>query len=602
MVAVQQRSLRLIAGLSVLAFLGANINLLLPAAGGKAQTAGSTFTLCAIADPNPADPAFCLAEVNPASAENLTIKKYPLDQAVVLSIPAKNCRSKTSDMRGGFALFVDSSDSFKVIDPQNLRGQAGVGILDQIEANAAQQVAAAADPLSADFPRVGVVGYGGRQGDQDLDPATGRVKYEADGLNPSFIKQLCSDGDAAADKFPSQTARNRWLEQADNGLFISACEYLRPVGANIATATPAEAPSIDRMQEFVRFTTEKPRGVSDFTYHWESLQNQNMLGGLNTRAKNAIVITDGLPNIPKRVPESVCQQKGYLRGSKLATDAASPNPSAKYCLDRDFRHAAKLSDDYLRQSTTFRDINVYNVLVLGTQRGFIDEDDEGELHPAQFLLEQSAWTGNGKNKFKVAKSAQDIQDFFASIMEALSSHALQRVTIAVNGNTPYNAVSPGEFDKLFTMKFINLAVGTNTVTVDAVYSDITVRKTFTVTVVEDANGAVSAPYTCTGGRDGTRTVDGDDPNDRNPNGDGVLPFPANGTQNRVPRNARARDFYDPNDFAKELRPAQRNLAQLRIQGGTGNCGSIPGGAGAAGTGLLLLALPLAVLWIRRRSE
>ena len=102
----------------------------------------------------------------------------------------------------------------------------------------------------------------------------------------------------------------------------------------------------------------------------------------------------------------------------------------------------------------------------------------------------------------------------------------------------------------------------------------------------------------------SKTVDGDDPASTTPTGDGVLPYPSStNTQCRVYRNADSSNTRDASSFYSQTygETLRQKAARLKIQGGTGNCGTIAGMAGSSGwAALLLILMPLLSVLFKRK--
>ena len=170
----------------------------------------------------------------------------------------------------------------------------------------------------------------------------------------------------------------------------------------------------------------------------------------------------------------------------------------------------------------------------------------------------------------------------------------------------------------FTMKFVGLNNNaTNNVEVKYYYGDHTVTKNYVVKVDGSAS-TITSPYTCENKTDAT-TVDGDDPNEKKPKGDGVLFKPdSSGRATRVYRNEDPENDLPAEAFvrstasqtnARVLSNAEKlDQGQLRIQGGTGNCGVIAWKGEKRNvnySSLLLFLAPLlgvVVTLVRRRGK
>jgi hypothetical protein len=540
-------------------------------------------------------------------------------QAVVLDIPGKNCRARSDDgIYGGVSIVVDSSRSVVTTDPQHERIDAATETLELVESDAAEHPLPSSD---ADFPRVGVVSYGGRGGTE-----TG---WEADGLNRSYNEKYCADGDGLSPTFDAAGALARWTQKNAAGQLLSICEYLRPVIATDGTR-------MERHASFLDFTgrgdgkDKGPRGGTDLSHFSEAIGQTNMLGGSAARARNAIVITDGLPNIPKYVDAATCRNTSYLKGEKIVAIKGKDGTTREVCMYRQAQMAADRANGYLETNAAkFAGINVYNVLFAPQDKVYFDVDVKGRINPPDFLIENSARTGNGKVKFTWATNKAELTTFVRETLERrFNKHSLQRVLVKVNTDPEYQAVSPAdtsESDKVFSIKFVNLQDGANSVKVTYVYSDQAVERTYAINVAGNS-GTVTTPFACTAGPAG-KTIDGDEPDDLSPAGDGVLPPTTSGGYQRVYRNADAENDYDRDRLnpssggatgvpAATPTPDDEDPRKLRLQGGTGNCGvvgGVGGGVGAssdagqgtnAGAALALLAAPvlLALARVRVRSR
>lgn len=562
------------------------------------------YTKCAVQNPESSGLDLCLPLVN-GTSEALQFVRDPLHNTLVAVVPVKNCRAPSTNVRGGLSLAIDNSASMRDdnTDPTNLRLDAAATILRNIQSNALAQLNGNIITTgSVDFPRVSAISYGGRQ-----TIVESNTVYESDGLNIKKLIEYCKPAEGVVgtgneEAYPN--GRTRWSQTATGSTtLISRCELLKPFLASTSSSASSTIPGIERTIDFLTYTGQTPRGSTDLTYIFQAFSRSDMLAGSGSTARNAILITDGLPNIPKRVPKSTCKEKSYLRKEEILTSESG----VEYCSDRQFRIAANSANAMLEDYTNFKydTINLYTILFLGENgKGHIDIDDEGQLNPADFLIEASARTGNGKVKFKIARSATDLADYLASLYTSFSNTAVQRVEIKVNNNPTYTAVSPGAPDKLFSLKFINLRDGANTVTVTTHYTDQSITKTYSINVA--TTGAPTSPYECTTA-DGTKTVDGDDPTDKTPKGDGVLPTPkSDGSGDRVYRNDDPVNELDPDDFNlvdddNESVRAKVESKRLRLQGGTGNCGVISGLADtqASKWWLVFMMLPVFVVGLMR---
>ena len=613
---------------------------------------GSDYTLCRIEPQDKPEewPSRCYHESAPGAGSDtqyggsggvLNVTRKVGDR-VIVSVPAQNCRQREDRLFGTTAIVVDSSKSLVTTDPENDRLSAGTSLIDSLADRAANTNLPESDP---NFPKLGLLSYGGRQGFAE--------GYETDNLNRKLEEAFCLNGDGALGldkkalvKFDSPEARERWSRKDSAGNLISVCESLSPVSLTKLTGASAADPSVTRLKEFLTFTGQNPRGSTDLLYFFEGLTQAGMLGNLSNIARNAIVITDGLPNLPKYVLEEECKKKPYLKNEPIVVVKDAGGFSRKVCIYRQAQKAIDSVNGYVEGNLTFvagknenissgkqfATLNSYNILFAPDNQVYYDLDINGQINPPDFLIENSARSGNGKVKFKWAKTKKELVDYVNDvIVNKLDKASLQRVRVRVNGGPEYNAVSPADVansNKIFSIKFIGLKTGANEVLVDFFYSDsgaLPFTRRFVVNVNE--TGEPDSPFTCSG-QSYNRTVDGDDPKSLEPKGDGVLPKPkSDGSQDRVFRNADDSNSYDrsklrpasgtPGDpvTGKPIEKAPVNPRDLRIQGGVGNCGSLVGKLRGSdkltsesptpatrGIALLLLLLPLALsLKIVRRG-
>jgi hypothetical protein len=379
----------------------------------------------------------------------------------------------------------------------------------------------------------------------------------------------------------------------------------------------------------------------------ETAVGNRLLGASAKRSRHTIVITDGLPNVPRRRPEEVCKVKDYLSKDDLKTDPLAPNPDERFCDDRNFREGVDAAHSVALGQ--YASVNLHHILYWSAaNKSFIDFDDKGTLNPADFLIENSARTGNGKVKFKAAVGPSDLQQALGGLISQFDAASLQRVEITVTDASlttrpKYSAVSPSGFPAVrFDLKLLYLTTGRNTVRVDYIYGDRTVSETLTVDVL--ASGSPQGSFSC-GAASSSFTVDGDrkdypvclrrDPRDvipeppgecqganprpececKAPTGDGFLPFPDSEGNIRVYRNTDPvnQEFESQDQFARArdfgAGKGDPKASDLRIQGGLGNCGVVAGldPQSARSTGwltlsLLLMPLGLAFIWARRRRS
>ncbi len=581
---------------------------------------------------------------------------------MVLALPARNCRGPSNQYQGDVVLLLDSSQSLEKTDPNDERMTGTDGFVAELVARTAGDAVA---------PSLGVISYGGRLRFLKDDPnRPGKPLYEkpADTTRAHtavFDLVSCVDGDdtaelltvypagqsreALADPFPSTDATTRWNDRTlpSDPYPLSTCEFLRAVSSQ-STAVDSSTPGMERQKEFLKLPKGNPRGATDVSYMLDAMVDANLLGGSTKLARHAIVITDGLPNTPVRRTKEFCLQKAYLPNSDFETDPNSPVPEELYCLDRNFREGVDAA--HAKVLEKFGQINIHHILYWSQpDESFIDFDDQGTLNPADFLIENSARSGNGKVKFDFAQGPDELKRALNNILQRFDTNALQRVDITVtdsSGTTKptYSAVSASDFasdlnsaekaqEQRFDLKILYLKTGTNSVKIDYVYADTTVSETLTVNVL--ANFTSTSSLECEA-KSSSFTVDGDrkdypyclnrDSRDvvpappsecrgsnqpeectcKAPEGDGFLPFPDENGNVRVYRNADATNetFEKQEQFSDVVTYGTDNGSEdprnLRIQGGTGNCGVV-GGLGkqasrrASALGLALLVSPLLFL-------
>ena len=531
------------------------------------------YTRCVVPDKtafNGGDDCAPRAE-NSNAARTINVQKDTgpdVGDVVVVSIPQRNCRTQLNQLSGGMSLVVDNSDSMKDTDPDNERLGPSEEFLRSVNSNSSSVTVPTS---SADYPRVGVVSYDGRPALED--------GYESDGINIKKTVSYCSDGDAfsAGDLFPNEGSLNRWTEKKD-GRLLSVCEWLRPVTADTLGNASSSTGSLARHIDFLYYAGKMPRGLTDLSYFYHAIKQPTMLGNLSTRSKNAIVITDGLPNITKFVREADCKKVSYLQGEDIIQVQDVSGKLVNVCRDRQPRAAAKTAYDYIEAQPDYAGINVYNVLFVAKGNAFEDRDDQGIINPADVLIEASARTGNGKVKFKYARSKADLNTYLLGMTTNFDAASLQRVEVQVGSNPKYNAVSPSGFNKDYTVKFIGLTNGSNTVRVTAFYGDSNYTHTYTVNVGNSTDSNIACASA-----DTNKTVDGDPFDEKNPIGDGVKPLPKpDNSQDRVYRNSDSENGkYTNRDFNQSANPIAPKSStpqpqDLRIQGGTGNCGVVAG--------------------------
>lgn len=603
------------------------------------HAAAESYTKCTVPSDYYANQSqeYCIPAPGAAQVrETIRIGKNPAHEHLVLALPARNCRGPSGVYRGDMVLLLDSSQSLEKTDPTDERMEGTDGFIEDVRAETE------GDPL---FPRLGVISYGGRLRFQRRDPdRPGRALYQGpvagaeqpEAWSPVFDNVACLDGDDAEvlkNVFPQRDGREpqfgpfssrdselRWNErvQTTDPYPLSICEFLRLVSVGTDSTEPT-TPGLTRQKNFLRVAQGSPRGATDVSYMLDTIAGPTLLGQAPTEsARHAIVITDGLPNTPVRRQKSYCLTKDHLQNEGFEIDINSPVEDP-YCLDRNFR--AGVDAAHAKVLEKFGAINIHHILYWSQPgESFIDYDDKGTLNPADFLIENSARSGNGKVKFDAAQGPQELREALKKVLQRLDQHALQRVEITVtpageSSKPTYTAVSASDFpsdladasDQRFDLKILYLKTGTNAVRVDYYYADATVTENLRVEVAEDF--VSSTAMQCVSASS-SFTVDGDrkdypyclnrDKRDKvpppppecrvnnkpaectcaAPKGDGFLPFPDEQGNIRVYRNADAtnEEFEDQSQFAQVERFGTNNgdpdPSKLRIQGGTGNCGVI----------------------------
>jgi hypothetical protein len=609
----------------------------------------SDYSKCSVTNETYAGGAgnYCIPQTQgqvPARGTQFTVAAAPGQQGtpVVFALPARNCRAATNSYVGDVVLVLDSSQSLEKTDPEDERMLGTDFFVDELsrltEGNGSN--------LS-----LAVAGYAGRMRYSKLDPNNpDKPLYSAtvveNGIatlaqSPLYDDSLCINGDDTTQleqafsnngkrpgysaPFNAADATARWNDKLspDDVYPLSICEYLPKVQSTQKNTTDLTTPSMTRQKEFLRLPSRTPRGATDVGFMLKTMQYQTLLGSSTQRSRHAIMITDGLPNLPLRRPKAFCLLKDFLQKDKFEEDPLAPLPEL-FCIDRNFRQGVNEAHDVALAQ--YGATNLHNVLYWSKpNESFIDFDDQGTLNPADFLIENSARAGNGKVKFLAAQGAQNLREVLSKIIPAFDAASLQRVDITVTdsaGRTypKYSAVSPSGFpenaadpqDKRFDLKFLYLRTGVNTALVEYVYADSTVSETLTITVATPSDSPVITPGVSCTAASSNFTVDGDrkdypvclkrDPRDKVPNppaecggsnppaececkapkGDGFLPFPDDNGNIRVYRNADPSnaDFESQDQFAQAkdyATPKTKVEARnLRIQGGTGNCGVIGG--------------------------
>lgn len=507
--------------------------------------------------------------------------------AVAFNWSVSNCFQPANQMRGQVMLIVDNSKSEETTDVGAKRGPAVQEFISKF-VTAAQSSGVA--PGNASYPQLAVMNYNGRSGTEFSD-------QPEDVLNARFEPNYCNE---TTDIFPSSNATARWGTPADSSK-ISICE-------NLPFASAADAAAINNMKSFVDFAVQMPRGSTDFTYFFRGTRKAydkvNNAAGVG---RNVIVVTDGLPNVPKYVAASTCRNSVRLKNEAIVSGERLGRVQ-EYCVDRQApqsiaaAHAEALT-------ATFGEVNVHHILFTENQTAYFDYDDEGKatLNPAGFLIENSARTGNGKVKFKYARGQSQLTAGLDGLFAQFDKNALRfvrvEVTPASGGKLTYNAVSPSAPGSNFDIKFVGLQDGNNTVKVTPVYQDGRSADSSTFTIV--VGNTTDPSMTCRAIDEG-RTVDNDPIGSKDPKGDGFYAAPSSSGQLRDYRNAD-----EGNRLANEFgivgeSDNLESFSRLRLQGGTGNCGVIGAGESTRQSErsshlmLLLLGLPLLVVRRMRR--
>ncbi len=534
--------------------------------------------------------AYCLPGSTGGTAipNTLTVEKKAGNTYATLSIGVKNCRAPatgTSSVTGDFVIAIDNSSS--ACNLSNKGTDCSRGRLSFAKSLANELFGAGAS-------KVGVVAFGGRQ-----SLTTSPVTYTNDTthqIDPDTQKKECSD------KSARQAGTDPW-ETTSGGEYNSVCEYLA-----LANST-----SVSSMTTFIDDTGAIPRGSTDYTYMLEAIANNSMLGGSTKTSKHAILITDGLPTIPRRIPRAVCEVSNILmapvsaNGGKFYTESTSPN--REYCYDRQFKKAVDAANAYIEGRVDFdgisstvgnrySGINLHNILYVTSGNAYAEADysTRDTIYPDDVLMETSARTGSGKVKFSYIHGtgtdlASQENTFLESLKEAANTSAVQRVEAIVGGQT-YQAVSSGAFDEAFEIKVPGLNAGTTTATINTYYADSTTPDTQTITIDVTSTNT----YASTGCTDmsSALTIDGDSPTSTTPTGDGILPYTrSTGEMCRVYRNSsnylRDSDSFYVQNFNETKR---EKAARLSIQGGTGNCGTIASSTGQSSFWQIFALAPL----------
>ncbi len=270
--------------------------------------------------------------------------------------------------------------------------------------------------------------------------------------------------------------------------------------------------------------------------------------------------------------------------------------------------------DFLASSASpvaprFTNINLHNVLYVSSGLAYSDTDytTQEQLFPDDVLIENSARTGNGKVKFSyIHGSATEVasaeQTFLANLKEAADTNAVQRVEVELGGGKTYQAVSSGAFNDTFDIKIPGLTATTNA-TIKTYYASSSTSSAQNITI----NMTEPNTYSSTACSDVSSdlTIDGDSLTSLTPAGDGFLPHrKSTGEICRVFRNksSYARNLAD--FYQQKYGETQREkAARLRIQGGTGNCGSLAGASiGSARVASLAAFIPALLIFLPRKRR
>ncbi|NBO38332.1 hypothetical protein EBU99_07090 [bacterium] len=511
------------------------------------------------------------SQINLAKASGATSDTY------VFNWKVKNCKSRANQLRGQLAILLDNSKSELTTDPDATRA----GILNNFIDSYAQrglQVGNGSDP------KIALINYNGRSGIEDPNS-------KEDNYNAKFTPDNCANQTT----FPDAAAYTRWNESRE-GVKLSICEYL-PLRNAEGIA------SVETLKQFVNFAAASPRGSTDFTYFFKGAATVFSAANTANVGRHVLVITDGLPNVPKNVAASTCRSTPRLSNEAIQSGLIFGQQS-EYCVDRQAQAAIQNANAEALKST-FNTINVHHVLYTAYQRAYFDYDENGQptLNPADFLIENSARTGNGKVKFSYAKDESGLATTLDNMFVKMDANALQYVEVTVQpAGYSYRAVSPNEPGSEFSVKFVGLRSGANTVTVKPVYQDGTSSTaTFTVNVGNSTDTGLA----CSSADDG-KTVDGDPIGTPQPKGDGFYPDRKADGSFRDYRNADPANSLSSNEFAVVGdEQGATDLSRLRLQGGTGNCGVVAStlkSNSKINLIMMLAMLALPILALRRRTR
>jgi hypothetical protein len=504
---------------------------------------------------------WCTPPPGKSHQTEVSLKKFSGDLDVTLVIPGlKNCRTPSKAPSGLMVIALDNSGSLMETDPDNKR----LNIVSNYLKKTLDELQSSFLSTDNQIPRLGTISYAGRTGFMETDQ-NGQIRYQSDGLNPVFTKKPCSNNNSLGEeKYPSEGHNTRWNETNKNNQLLSQCEYL-PLVKMTERGSPSSE-TADRQVEFLKETTPKPRGATDYLYVFEASKSNDLLSSpaSNSNSQNLIMISDGLPDLPIRRPESFCKEKAFLRNAPILT---SEN-GKKFCYDSQFRVGVNQAHDYIEKEAVFQKTNIHHILYAPDNSFFVSQDDEGQLNPADFLIENSARSGDGSVKFYRATSDVEFQETLESITHLTSEESLQRIEINIKGShsDSYQAVSTADFKKTFDLKFVGLQKGSYEINVRYLYGDSESQQTWNVTVEDRESTNL---VTCEGNQDGTLTVDGDERDALQPKGDGFFPRRDKEGHIRAYRNNHPLNVLSGKySFIDGL--GGPDPRKMRLQGGAGN--------------------------------
>lgn len=545
-------------------------------AGQSSHAFAANFTRC---EQSTATPVDCLPGSGtpslPASFSVTADGTATLD--TVFKWRVKNCKSRLGQLRGQLSVVLDNSKSAATTDMSSTRAGVLNTFMQQFADNALNSGVNTNNP---GYPQIALINYNGRAG--LLDPNS-----QEDSYNPKFTPSYCTSPSPA---FPDAAAVARWNE-GDSGGKYSVCEYL-PL--RIADSRAAVFP----LQQFASFAAQAPRGSTDFTYFFKAAGTVFQAANTGNVGRHVLTITDGLPNVPKNVAKETCESTPRLQKEAIVSGILL-GQQRQYCVDRQAVQA--IADAHSEaQKSDYAAVNFHHVLYTADQRAYFDYDENVQkLNPADFLIENSARTGNGKVKFSYAKQESELDASLDNLFTLMDANALQYVSVEVQpANLKYKAVSPGAPGSEFSIKFIGLRQGANTVTVTSVYQDgSSSSQSFAVTVAPNTSPSTTAGLQCTAAGD-DKTVDGDPIGAKSPKGDGFYNRPNNKGDYRDYRNADAANDLTESEFASvDADQSAAELTKLRIQGGTGNCGVLSDADNKNNSSLIMVALLLLPLCV-----